>query len=278
MQSFDKESSLFKEYLGVLDVPVKKPDLNTLKELISSHLSHIPFENISKLYYKKIWGLNYIPNFEQYIEGIRKYNFGGTCYSNNFYFNQLLKHLGYKVILCGADMSSPDVHIVSVVTLENQEYIVDVGYAAPFFEPMPRSLSTDFQINFGNDKYVLLPKDENGFSQLKFYRNGTPKHGYTVKSSSRTITEFDHVIKSSFDSTATFMNAILLVLFGVSESHTSMIIHNFSVTKFTGKAYEKIMLAGKNELIEEIENKFRIPKKIVEESLSQISDYKDAWN
>ncbi len=273
-----QETSLFREYLKILNVQVKKPGMVTLKEIISSHLRHIPFENISKLYYKKIWRLNYIPTFGQYIEGIRKYNFGGTCYSNNFYFNQLLKYLGYKVILCGADMSSPDVHIVSIVTLEDQEYIVDVGNAALFFEPLPRGLSTEFQINFGNDKYILLPKDENGFSKMKLYRNGTLKHGYTVKPYSRTISEFDQVIKSSFDLTATFMNAVLLVLFGIEGNRSSIVIHNFSVTEFMGGNFEKRMLANKNELIKEIENKFRIPKKIVEESLSQISDFKDAWD
>lgn len=273
-----QESSLFKEYLKILNVRVKEPGMVALKGLINSHLTHIPFENISKLYYKKTLGLNGIPTFEQYLEGIRKYNFGGTCYSNNFYFNQLLEYLGYKVILCGADMSSPDVHIVSIVTLEDQEYIVDIGNAAPFFEPLPRDLSSEFQINFGDDKYILLPKGENGFSKLKLYRNGILKHGYTVKPNSRRISEFDQVIKSSFESTATFMNAVLLVLFGVRENQSSIVIHNFSVTEFSGKIYKKRVLSNKNELIEEIENKFRIPKKIVEESLSQISDYKEVWD
>lgn len=207
MQSLDSDSSLFKEYLRVLNVSIKKPNLAALKELIRSHLQHIPFENISKLYYKKKFKLCYMPGFELYIEGIRKYNFGGTCYSNNFYFNQLLRYLGYNVVLCGADMKAPDVHLASIVTIEGQEFIADVGYAAPFLEPLPRNLSSDYQITFGNDKYILLPKDSNGFSQLKFYRNGALKHSYTVKPSSRLISEFDCVIKASFDETATFMNS-----------------------------------------------------------------------
>lgn len=275
MQSLDSNSSLYKEYLQILNVSFTKPTLAALKELICSHLQHIPFENISKLYYKKKFNLCYMLSFELYIEGIRKYNFGGTCYSNNFYFNQLLKHLGYNVVLCGADMKAPDVHLVSIVTVEDQEFIVDVGYAAPFLEPLPRNLSSGYQINFGNDKYILLPKDGNGFSQLKFYRNGALKHSYTVKPSSRLISEFDSVIKASFDETATFMNSLLLVLFG---NNSSKVIHNFSVIEFKNNNYEKRILSNENELVKEIENKFRIPKEIVAESLSQISNYNDAWN
>ena len=172
-------------------------------------------------------------------------------------------------------MKAQDVHIVSIVTIENQEFIVDVGYAAPFLEPLPRNLSTEYKISFGNDKYILLPKDNNGFSRLKFYRNGVLKHSYVVKPSSRLISEFNCVIKASLDETATFMNSILLVLFG---KNSSKIIHNFSVIEFKNNNYEKRILSDENELIKEIENKFRIPKEISKESLSQVSNYNDAWN
>ena len=275
MLLLNSESSLFKEYLNILNVSIRKPSLDALKELTYNHLTHIPFENISKMYYKKKFNLCYIPDFELYIEGIRKYNFGGTCYSNNFYFNKLLKFLGYNVVLCGADMSAPDVHIVSIIEIDKKEFIADVGYAAPFFVPLPRNLSTEYQINFGYDKYILFPKDSNGFSRLKFFRNGDLKHGYIVNPKSRTLAEFDCVIKASFEDTATFMNSLLIVLFG---NNSSKVIHNFSVIEFKSDNYKKRTLPNENKLVREIVNEFRIPKEIVMESLSQISNYKDAWN
>ncbi|MEN8194382.1 MAG: arylamine N-acetyltransferase, partial [Bacteroidota bacterium] len=240
-----------------------------------SHLRYVPFENVSKLYYKKKYELYDIPNFEMYIEGIRKYNFGGKCYSNNYYFNQLLKYLGYDVILCGADMSKPDVHIVSIVKLENQEFIVDVGYAAPFLEPLPRDISSEYQISFGKDKYLLLPKDINGFSELKFYRDDSFKHSYTVKPYSKLISEFESVIKDSFSTTATFMNSILLVLF---RKNYSKVIHNFSFIEFSDNNYTKRNLANRKELAEEIEKEFGISAEIVVESLNQVITFNDAWN
>ena len=275
MQSVDLDSSLLNEYLQILNVSIRKPDVDALRELISSHLEHIPFENISKIYYKKKFKLCYIPSFELYIDGIRKYNFGGTCYSNNFYFNQLLEYLGYDVVLCGADMKEPDVHLVSIVSIENQEFIVDVGYAAPFLGPLPRGLSTEYYINFGNDKYILLPKDNNGFSQLKFYRNSVLKHSYTVKPYPRIISEFNPIIKASFNKTATFMNSILLVLF---RRNYYKVIHNFSFIEFKNNDYNKRMISDKKELAQVIENEFGIPAEIVAETISQVTNYNDAWN
>ncbi len=32
------------------------------------------------------------------------------------HLNQLLSHLGFDVMLCGADMKNPDVHLINIVT------------------------------------------------------------------------------------------------------------------------------------------------------------------
>lgn len=266
---------MFEEYLEILKVQKKEPSLGALKELIESHLWHIPFENISKLYNKKKSALNYIPNFEQYIEGIRKYHFGGTCYANNYYFNKLLKYLGYDVILCGADMSNPDVHLVSIVKFEDQEFIIDVGYAAPFFEPLPRNLSSEYRITFGNDEYILQPQDSNGFSKLEFYRNHILKHGYIVKPYPRVITEFTEVIKDSFTNTSTFMNAVLIVIF---KKNYLKAIHNFTFIEYKNNTYTKRTIPNKDQLAKEIEKEFGIPSEIAFEAFGEVENFNDAWN
>ena len=107
-----------------------------------------------------------MPILGLFLDGIERFNFGGTCYPNNYYFYQLLANLGYQTKLCGADMSNPDVHLVSMVTLEKREYLVDVGYAAPFIAPMPRDLATDYVVVLGRDRYVLKPQDARGRSRM----------------------------------------------------------------------------------------------------------------
>ena len=142
---------------------------------------------------------------EGYLDGIERFNFGGTCYANNYYLHTLLQHLGFDVRLCGADMNNPDVHLVSIVALESREHLVDVGYAAPFFEPLPRDLERDLVIDFGRCRYVLRPTDGLGRSRLDMYRDGELTHGYLAKPEPRSIDEFDGVIRGSYRSSANFM-------------------------------------------------------------------------
>jgi arylamine N-acetyltransferase len=63
----------------------------------------IPFENISKIYYKHKFGMTYMPDINLYLNGFEKNNFGGTCYSNNYYLYLLLSYLGSDAKLCGVE-------------------------------------------------------------------------------------------------------------------------------------------------------------------------------
>jgi len=53
---------LLNRYLNILGIDKKNPDMNLLNEVVKSHLLHLPFENISKIYYKKYKNLAGIPN------------------------------------------------------------------------------------------------------------------------------------------------------------------------------------------------------------------------
>jgi len=158
-----------------LEVDASSPSLELLKKIVKAHLIKIPFENISKLYYKQ-QGSNYIPNFSQYLDDIEKYNFGGTCYANNYYLYLLLEHLGYDIKLYRADMRNPDVHLISIVKINGSEFIVDEGYAAPFLEPLPRDLLENYAITSGKEKYILKPKNDDSTSHLEQYYMGELKH------------------------------------------------------------------------------------------------------
>lgn len=267
--------SIYNRYLDALKISKSKPSLVALTEIINAHLKIVPFENISKIYYLKNYDLKSIPDFEQYVDGIRKYNFGGTCYSNNYYLNKLLSFLGYNVRLCGADMTNPDVHIVNIVEIDQREYLVDVGYAAPFFLPIPLDLPEDYELIFGRDKYILKPKDKRNYSELQLIRDGKNKHGYIVKPHPRSLTEFKKVIEDSMKSTSTFLNALLLVKYGVN---SSVVIHNFSLIEIEDSHVNKVPLKDKEELIDQIVLKFGIPKEITRQSLSIIKNFNDAWN
>lgn len=267
------EAGLSERYLRLLGVPRKEPSLPALSELVFAHLTRVPFENISKLYRWKRQGLTALPPLPQFLEGIEQCKFGGTCYSNNFHFYTLLADLHYDVQLRAADMSTPNVHMVSVVRIEGHEYLVDAGYAAPFLSPMPLDLSKDYVVCLGRDRYVLRSKDEAGRSRLELYRDGALKHGYLVKPGPRTIEDFRPVITDSFRSTATFLNSILLARFWWDRS---LVIHNFTLIESRGRQCQTRALR-RDEVGAEIHQQFGMPPEIVADAIENLHDLQDAW-
>jgi N-hydroxyarylamine O-acetyltransferase len=266
------QKKLFAKYLRLLGVERSFPTYELLCQIIKAHLIKVPFENISKLIYKKR-GMHYIPDLATFLEGIEIYNFGGTCYANNFYLYSLLKHLGYDIKLCGADMKNPDVHLISIVTIDGLEYIVDGGYAAPFFEPLPRELTHNFVINFGDEKYVVKPKDKFGRTVVEQYYNGKLQHWYTAKPEERKIEEFKKVINDSYSNDAVFMNAIRITRFSETGSK---VLKNLSLAETVGNNCTTRIIYY-NKLPTEILENFGMPLGVVTEAISSIKALKDIY-
>ena len=267
------QQSLFEKYLDLLSVRKSKPDFNLLRKIVRAHLIKVPFENISKLLYKK-QGMNYIPNLGLFLEGIEKYNFGGTCYTNNYYLYCLLQHLGYEIKLCGADMKNPDVHIISIVKIDDQEYLIDAGNAAPFFEPLPTFLTLDYVIRLGNEKYIVKPKDELGKTKVEQYSDGKIQHWYTTLALERKIEDFRKLIEESYSDNAVFMNAVRLTRFFETGS---IVLKNFylSETISNHTSTTKIILKDFPSVIKE---KFGITTDVVTQAVGHFKTLKDIYS
>lgn len=265
----------FDRYLKILGLEQRPPSIKTLVELTRAHLIRMPFENISKLYYRNTLQLTDLPGLERFLDGIEHYSFGGTCYANNYYLHLLLCHLGYDAKLCGADMSRPDVHLVNIVRVEEREFLVDAGYAAPFLKPMPLDLGQEWACTLGRDRYVLSPGDATGRSRLQMFRDGVPRHGYYVNPKPRRIEEFSGVIAHSFSGEATFMNALLLVRFS---DNRSLAINNLDVIESIGSTVTISKIADKAALPSTIEQLFGIPAEIAVIAVNSLGELGDAWN
>ncbi|MGA2965513.1 MAG: arylamine N-acetyltransferase [Terriglobales bacterium] len=265
---------LVRRYLAALGVAPAKPSLAALRELVAAQLMRVPFENISKLYNRKRHGLTGLPPLQIYLEGIERYHFGGTCYSNNFYFYSLLASLGYDAKLCGADMSVPDVHAVCMAAVDGREYLIDAGYAAPVLSPMPRDLATDFVVELGRDRFVLRPQDANGHSRLDLYRDGQLIHGYLAKPAPKRIEDFRGAIAASFKPDATFLNSLLLTRFYPDRA---VMVHNFTLVESRAGHSTICPLASPDQLVAAIERHFDTPRSIVAEAVNELGDLQDSW-
>ena len=264
---------LFDKYLKLIGVDAANPSFDLLCRIVKAHLIKIPFENISKLLFKK-QGMNYIPDLNMFLNGIEKHNFGGTCYSNNYYLYLLLKHLGFYVKLCGADMKNPDVHIISIVKINTKEFIVDAGYAAPFLKPLQRDLKTVFVISIGNEKYLVKPKDENGRTKVEQHYNSELQHWYTAKPQPRKIEDFRKVIEDSYADEATFMNALHITSFS---ENGSIALKNLALTETIGLATHTIKIK-RNELPAVAFEKFGMPEHLVKKAFESIKELQGIYD
>jgi N-hydroxyarylamine O-acetyltransferase len=261
-------------YLRLLGVRLREPDFELLAELTVAHLTHVPFENVSKLYLNRQLGLRGVPSLARYLDGIEHNRLGGTCYAINSHFNLLLRSLGFDAILCGADMARPDVHVANIVRLDGREYVVDAGYGAPFLAPLPRDLDSNYEIALGDERYILKPRDAEGRSRLEQFRGGKPVHGYLLKPASRRIEEFERVIEDSFAAAATFMNALAIVRFSAGRS---LVLHNLKLIESEGTTVHVRRIDSLSELPESVEKYFGIPGSITREALNGRSLSQDPW-
>jgi len=269
--------ALFDRYLDILGVEPGSPNSGLLTELVSAQLVAAPFENISKLHRLRTTGSTTIPDLEEYLDGIENWRLGGTCYANNHHFFALIEWLGFPVSLCGADMSEADVHMVSMVNLGGREFMIDVGYAAPFYKPIPRDLDKAHIIDFGRCRYVFHPQDEQRRSRLELFRDGVSIHGYLAKPEPRPLTHFDQAVADSFRPDSTFMNALVIERFTPDGGSTR--IHNLSLieTPADGPSVTT-KLADRDHLIGGIEDRFGVPSEVVRTAVEGVDLEADIYN
>jgi arylamine N-acetyltransferase len=185
----------------------------------------------------------------------------------------LLRTLGYDAALCGADMpSGEDVHAAITVAIEGCDLLVDVGYGAPFLEPLPRDVGHNVVIPFGRDRYVLKPRDDQGRSRLDMYRDGELIHGYLLKPTPRPIEHFSEAVRDSFRSSATFMNAVELVRFSDADS---VVIYNLSIIRSTADRFSIERLPDREALVLAIEREFGIPVAIARDAIAALGALRD---
>lgn len=142
-----------------------KANLNTLKSLHRQHLLHVPFENLD-VHFRRPFDLAPANVYDKVVNRKR----GGFCYEVNSLFNDLLRSAGFKTkiisgrVITDAGQQGPEYdHMAIIVSLDDKEFIADVGFGDLFIEPIEVNSGVQFdgrnyfKIVAGND----LQKDEN---------------------------------------------------------------------------------------------------------------------
>ena len=141
------------------------PTAEVLSTLQLMHLMHVPFENLDIHNHTKIDLTNL---FDKIVTRRR----GGFCYELNGLFYQLLKEIGFTVKMVSARVYggkkgySPEFdHMALIVKIQNDDYLVDVGFGEFASYPIKIELNKEtidprgiFNIEMFDENYKVVNK------------------------------------------------------------------------------------------------------------------------
>lgn len=167
-----------------------EPSLDALKGLQKTHLLHVPFENLDIH--------NNIPielSIDRIFEKIVNQNRGGFCYELNGLFYELLITLGFDAKRVSARAYDQNKgygkefdHFAIIVTINNTDYLTDVGFGEFTFEPL--ELQLDVIQNDERGSY-LIDTFENDYLRVNKIENGKSTPQYIFKNMKREFAEYE---------------------------------------------------------------------------------------
>ncbi len=166
-----------------------EPRLDVLKKLQIKHLLSIPFENLD------IHNNTQIElSIDRVFEKIVIQNRGGFCYELNGIFFELLIALNFSAKRISARVFNKNKgygeefdHFAIIVSFNDEEYLVDVGFGDFTFEPL--KLVLDEIQNDKNGEYIIDKYDDRYFRVNKV-ENGNNTPEYIFKTDKRALKDY----------------------------------------------------------------------------------------
>jgi arylamine N-acetyltransferase len=117
----------------------------------------VPYENVSKWRAIGQGGHSGQESFDfaRYVYDVTAHGLGGTCFRLALGCFHLLRGLAYDVALVAASAGD---HAAVLVSGEGGPCLVDVGFFAPFWEPLPLDRPTDWPGALG--AFTVTPGDD----------------------------------------------------------------------------------------------------------------------
>jgi len=255
----------YSRYLRLLGFDHAPHGLEGLRKLVRQQVNRVPFENISKLLLIAREQRGRITTLAEYLDGIERYDLGGTCYTANPFFAELLREIGYDADLLGCDMSHANVHTAIRVRLDGNEYHVDAGYGGPFYEPL--SLA-ELPHEMSNSPYrYVLDRGGDGRLALNVFQGAERIHGYAVNEDPRRLDFFNDIILDSFAPTATFMTRLCVFRYF---DDRSVELRNNVVTCHHGKEIREIRVGTMKQMRDVFNDEFRMPRCPIEKAVEAL--------
>lgn len=218
-----------KKYFEILDLPYNLKDHDLIESMINKHISKFSFSSVNVILNKE---LSLEP--EKLFERIIEYGTGGYCFEHNKIFYLALKHLGFEVkplivrVMLNNDPENGRSHRLTLLTLNNQQYIIDVGFGVMSPRGMlPLTENKSTSLAYAN--YQIMIDERNTYRVIKM-NESKPITLYRLDLSE--ATEMDCDISHFFshkNEKAAFVNH--LVVSRIEESNRYL-IRNLTFTSY----------------------------------------------
>ncbi len=242
-------------YLNRIDFhDTLSPSKDVLYKLQKHHLLNIPFENLDIHYGTKI-SLSINDIYRKVV--IRKR--GGFCYELNGLFHQLLMEIGFNAKLISAQVHtkngeySPEYdHITIIVNLENQDFLVDVGFGKFSLEPLKLELNQKIIDSYGEFQFDKYSVDYYRINELK---NNDLIPQYIFQNKERELYEFQE--RCEFHQTNEDSHFTKKKLISIAKPNGRLTLNN-SLLKITRFGIEEEIEFHESEFEEKLEQYFDI--------------------
>src|SRR5688572_26620174 len=181
-----------------------------LEKLQQQHLLHIPFENLD-IHWKIPIELNTDKIFDKIVNKKR----GGFCYELNSLFYGLLVSIGFEARMVSARVYESNVkefgreydHMAIIVHLEENEWLVDVGFGEFSFCPLRLVLD---EIQSDKRGKFMITKEQDTLMVSKTSGNEwVPEYLFTLRD--RRLSEFEEMCHRSEEHTSELQSQSNLV-------------------------------------------------------------------
>lgn len=210
---------------------------DTLFALHKSHLYSVPFENLDIHYHHTI-RLDYDHIYQKIVINRR----GGFCYELNSLFAWLLKTIGFTVKMVSARVYhenqgySPDFdHMALLVNLDEQDYLVDVGFGRFALTPLPIVTGKIFDGIINQFQFDHYDQEHWRVNEVV---NGKLVPGYIFKSKARRLNEFEPMCNYHQTSPDSIFASKKLITIPTSEGRITLNNQQLKITR--GSQVEEI--------------------------------------
>lgn len=228
-----------------------EPTLNNLKELMTSYILNVPYENLSlKL------KLGFSSNLLNIYKKIVRQNRGGVCYESNTLFAYLIQKLGYKVKMIFAQVEDKEniasnyPHLALMVRINKEDYLVDVGMGVGPWEPI--SIDNETHKVLSENSTYSIKKDNEKFNLLE-NKNGEVEIKYSFTKESRRVADFSSIFtETEYENYA--QKAPILVTQAIENGRLTIYNNILSIKKDSEKRSFDITNMDKREVLKKYFN------------------------